>query len=258
MILSPSKPRITRHICWRKAVKVKNIDLANYKLSQELWNAISHGLGALFGIVALILMMLKITRVYPSDLPPMDEVDYIVAIVSCSFYAFSIIVCMTISCVYHSLAKNNGKRVLRVIDHAMVYLLIAGSYAPFCLIAMRDYPLWGIEGANFAGYLLLAICYICIAVGVSLSSVNMFKFAVVSMVMYLVGGLSILFDPITIWNALTPSGFALCLAGGVAYVLGAALYGLGKKRSIWWHTIFHFFVLVGIVLQFCSIYFYVL
>ena len=66
-------------------MKVKKIQLANYKLSQELWNAISHGLGGLFGIVALILMMLKITRVYPSDLPSLDQVDYVVSIVSCSF-----------------------------------------------------------------------------------------------------------------------------------------------------------------------------
>lgn len=239
-------------------MKVKKIQLANYKLSQELWNAISHGLGGLFGIVAWILMMLKITRVYPSDLPSLDQVDYVVSIVSCSFYAFSIIVCMTISCIYHSLAKNNGKRVLRVIDHAMVYLLIAGSYAPFCLVALREAPLWGIEGANFAGYVQLAICYICVAVGVSLSSVNMFKFAVVSMVMYLVAGLSILLDPVSIYHSLGPSGFALCLAGGGSYVIGSILYGLGKKRSIWFHTVFHFFVLLGIILQFLSIYFFVL
>lgn len=239
-------------------MKVKNIDLANYKLSQELWNAITHGLGGLFGIAALILCILKVMRIYPSDLEPLDNVDYIFSMVSVVFYGFSIIVCMTISCVYHSLAKNNGKRVLRVIDHAMVYLLIAGSYAPFCLIALREQPLWGIEGANFAGYLLIAICYVCIAVGVSLSSVNMFKFEIVSMCMYVIGGLSILFDPVSLYNALTPGGFWLCLAGGVAYIAGAALYGLGKKHSIWWHTVFHIFVLVGIVLHFLSIYFYVL
>ncbi len=239
-------------------MKVKKIELANYKLSQELWNAISHGLGAIFGVIALILMMLKITRVYPSDLEPLGLVDYIISIVACSFYAFSLITCMSISCIYHSLARNNGKRVLRVIDHAMVYLLIAGSYAPFCLIALRNEALWGIESATFAGYLLLAICYVCIAVGVTLSSVNMFKFSIVSMVMYLVGGLSILFDPISLWNAIGMEGFLLCLFGGVAYVIGAALYGLGKKKSVWWHTVFHFFVLVGIVLHFLSIYLYVL
>ena len=91
---------------------VHEIELPNYKLRHELWNSISHGVTALFGIVALILMMLKISGAFVGgDLHVALNDPY--SYVACAICGFAIIVCMTISCIYHSLAKNNGKRVLR-------------------------------------------------------------------------------------------------------------------------------------------------
>ena len=86
---------------------VRDIELPNYRLSHELWNSISHGLTGIFGIIAFILMMCKIGGVYtPNGLH--IEVGDPFAYVSCAIYGFAIIVCMTISCIYHALAKNNG------------------------------------------------------------------------------------------------------------------------------------------------------
>lgn len=231
----------------------EELGLANYTLAQELWNAISHGLGALFGLFALIILLIKIVSGDHS------ESLYALKIVSAVFYSSSIMICMSISCIYHSLAKNRGKKVLRTIDHAMIYLLVAGSYAPFCLVAMisKGALLWNIPNTEWSGYLILGLCYICIILGATFASINFKKYDAFSMVMYLVGGLMILVNPTGIYNALGFYGFLFLALGGVFYVIGSVLYGIGKHKSLWWHTVFHFFCLFGIVSMFISIYFFV-
>lgn len=236
---------------------VKDIELPNYRLSHELWNSISHGLTGLFGIIALILMMCKISGVYtPNGLhvPLNDPYSY----VSCAIYGFAIIVCMTISCIYHALAKNNGKRVLRVLDHDFVFFLVAGTYTPFCLISMRELPLWGIEGTNWSGWLIFALVWALIALGITMNSVNIKKFGVLSMTIYICAGWLIIFNCVELFNQIGLEGFLLLLFGGISFSIGAVLYGIGSKHSVWWHTVFHFFVSAGIVLQFLSVYLFVL
>lgn len=241
-------------------MSVNEISLPNYKLRHELWNSITHGLGALFGIVAAILMYLKIFGVFMPNESHLDGTssDIILAAVSVGIYGFSIIVCMTISCIYHGLAKNNGKRVLRVLDHDFVYFLVAGTYTPFCLVTMRDVSLWGIPNTNFSGYLIIALVYILVTIGIVFNSINIKKFAILSMIMYIVAGWAIIFNCVELYNELHFNGFMLLLFGGISFTIGAVLYGLGGKHSVWWHTVFHFFVLAGIVLQFLSVYLYVL
>ena len=236
---------------------VKDIELPNYRLSHELWNSISHGLTGLFGIIALILMMCKIGGVYtPNGLhvPLNDPYSY----VSCAIYGFAIIVCMTISCIYHALAKNNGKRVLRVLDHDFVFFLVAGTYTPFCLISMRELPLWGIEGTNWSGWLIFALVWSLIALGITMNSVNIKKFGVLSMTIYICAGWLIIFNCVELFNQIGLESFLLLLFGGISFSIGAVLYGIGSKHSVWWHTVFHFFVSAGIVLQFLSVYLFVL
>ena len=184
---------------------------------------------------------------------------FVMKLINAIYYPFSVITCMTISCVYHSLAKNRGKKVLRVLDHAMIYLLVAGTYAPYCLIAMprANALLWNIPNTGWSGYLILGICYTCIIVGATLSSVNIKKFRIVSFIMYLVGGLIVLINPTGIFQAIDFWGFFLLALGGLFYVIGSVMYAIGKKSSIWWHTVFHFLTLAGIVAMFFSIYFYI-
>ncbi len=219
-------------------MSVKDIELPDYKLRHELWNSISHGLTGLFGIVALILMMLKIGDVYVANglhIAAHDPYAY----VACAIYGFSMIVCMTISCIYHALAKNNGKRVLRVLDHDFVFFLVAGTYTPFCLISMINLPLWGIEGTNWSGWLIFALVWACIALGITMNSINIKKFSALSMTIYICAGWLIIVNCTELLNVIGMEGFLLLLFGGISFSVGAILYGLGKNHSVWWHTVFH-------------------
>ena len=91
-----------------------------------------------------------------------------------------------------------------------------------------------------------------------MNSINIKKFGALSMSIYICAGWMIIFNCVELFNALSLPGFILLLVGGVSFSIGAILYGIGKKHSVWWHTIFHFFVSAGIVLQFLSVYLYVL
>lgn len=236
---------------------VRDIELPNYRLSHELWNSISHGLTGLLGIIALVLMMCKIGGVYtPGGMHITVNDPY--AYVSCAIYGFAIIVCMTISCIYHALAKNNGKRVLRVLDHDFVFFLVAGTYTPFCLITMRELPLWGLDNTYWSGWLIFALVWALIALGITMNSVNIKKFGALSMSIYICAGWLIILNFLELYNKLGMPGFILLLVGGISFSVGAILYGIGKKHSVRRHTVFHFFVSAGIVLQFLSVYLFVL
>lgn len=91
-----------------------------------------------------------------------------------------------------------------------------------------------------------------------MNSINIKKYAVLSMIIYICAGWSIIFASDILLTKLTLNGFLLLLSGGIAFSIGVILYGIGKKKSVWWHTVFHIFVLAGIILQFFSVYFYVL
>lgn len=236
---------------------VKEIELPNYKLRHELWNSISHGLGALFGVIALILMLLKVNGVYPFNPNVVHDVEFIYDNIAVSIYGFGIITCMTISCLYHALGRNNGKRVFRVIDHDFVFVLVACTYTVFCLSAFRESSMWwGL--IPFSGWICFCVVRICTALGITMNSINIKKYSILSMCIYILAGWSIIFASDAVIQAMSINGFYLLLSGGIAFTIGAVLYGIGKKHSVWWHTVFHFFILAGIVLQFFSVYLYVI
>jgi hemolysin III len=238
-------------------MSVEEIALPNYKLRHELRNSISHGIGAIFGIVALVLMMLKINGVYPYNPAVVHDADFVFQIVCSSIYAFGIISCMTISCLYHALARNNGKRVFRVIDHDFVFVLVGCTYTIFCLCAIRDEPCWG-GLIPHSGWIIFALAWALIALGITMNSINIQKYNVLSMLIYVGVGWSIILASDALINTVGWGGFGFLLGGGIAFTIGAVLYGIGSKKSVWWHTVFHFFVLAGIVLQFIGVYFFVL
>lgn len=230
----------------------------DYSRAQELWNGISHGVGSLFGLTALILLMLKVNGVFPHLDNVVHDGLYALKLGTSLFYSLAIFVCMGISCIYHSLRKNAGKKVLRVLDHAMIYLLILGSYAPFCLVGLRDALLWNIPGTEWSGYLIFGLCFLLIVIGLVFSSVGVERFKVVSMIMYLLGGSAIFLNIGAAYVSFGAPGFWLVIGGGAAYFLGAALYGAGRMKSLWFHTVFHFMILLGIVLHFLSIYLFII
>lgn len=226
-------------------MSINEIEIPKYSLGEELLNSISHGLGALFGIVATILMLAK-------AVPTGDPFKILSSII----YGLSLIILFAISCVYHALGKNNGKRVMRVLDHDVIYILISGTYTPYMLVALRPYNVWGL-GTSTVAYVMFAFVWLCCIVGAIFNSINIHKYRALSMVCYLLSGWTVVAALFVLWNIITPVGVLLLLGGGIVYTIGAVLYGIGSKRK-YFHSAFHFFVLAGAIMMFISIYCFVL
>ena len=125
------------------------------------------------------------------------------------------------------------------------YIIIKGIYV----------NLYKVRGKQVL-YFKQLLCVIVI--GIVFNSININKFKIVSFIMYIAAGWTIIFASYEIYMAIGQNGFLLLLFGGISYTLGSILYGLGGKYSVWFHTVFHFFVLAGTILQFISIYLYVI
>ncbi len=215
------------------------IAIPNYNLAEELFNAISHGLGAVLSIVALILCIVagaKHHNVY--------------AIISGIIYSMSSTILYVVSCIYHSLRVNRAKKVFRILDHCTIYVLIAGTYTPYALVTLRDYNPW-------LGWILFFAIWSCAILSITLTAVNLNKFKIFGMIMYLVMGWMIIFNFGSIYHAIDRVGLYLMLAAGITYTIGAILYGIGRDKR-YFHSVFHFFVLAASILFFFSIYLYVM
>lgn len=210
------------------------IRVPKYTLAEELISAISHGVGAIFSIVALVLMVVK--------------ADTTLEYVTVSIFGTTMIILYIISCVYHSLSpKLTGKRVLRVIDHCTVFLLVYGTYIPIALLA--------IQGA--LGWTLFGIVSFVTVLGITLSAINTDKFQTLEVICHLVSGWSVLFALPRLFQHMGIAGVVLLITGGAAYSIGAGIYKIGKNHK-YLHSIFHFFCLAGTVLQWLAIYLCVL
>lgn len=218
--------------------KIRSVAIPDYTEREELLNSLTHALGAIFGVVALVLNLLA-TRA--AD--PMRTVTGVL-------YAFTIITTYTVSAVYHGLPANDHKRLWRVIDHCAVYLLIVGTYTPIVLVGVRALsPFWG--------WLIFALEYGIAALAIFLNVLDLKKYSALSMVCYIFLGWCIVLNlPLAI-QALSPAGFAFVLSGGIVYTIGAVLYGLGKHHR-YIHTLFHVFTVAAAVLQYIGVYRYIL
>jgi hemolysin III len=155
----------------------------------------------------------------------------------------------TVSSVYHGLRMNMGKRVMQVIDHCTIFLLIAGTYTPVALCPIREYSAaWG--------WVLFGVVWGCAALGVTFTAIDMKRYSRLAMIFYLGMGWCIVMAAKPALASVPLEGLFWILMGGIAYTLGAVLYGLGKKRR-YMHSAFHVFVVVGSVLQFIGIFFYI-
>jgi len=215
---------------------MKKITIPKYTLGEELMNAISHGLGVLLGITALVLTVVFSAKNHNT-----------IGIVSSCIYGSTMIIMYLMSCIYHALSpKLKAKKVFRVIDHCDIYLFIAGCYTPYCLSLI----------GGTTGWIIFAIIWISAIIGVLLNAINLEKFQVPSMIMYLVMGWMIIFSYNSISALLPKAGLVLLITGGISYTVGAIFCGIGAKKK-YFHSIFHLFVLAGSILQFLSIAMYV-
>lgn len=217
-----------------KRTKLKDRKLPDYSRGEELMNTITHIVGAVLGVAALIFCVLEAAAK-----------GNIWGVVGSSIYGASMIALYCVSSIYHGMKPGIGKKVMQVIDHCTIYLLIAGTYTPIVLSAIRPaFPAlaWGLLGFVW-GLAILAVV---------LTAIDLDKYNVFSMICYIGIGWAILPFMKQTLQVLTFPGFMLLLAGGIAYTIGAVLYGIGGKRK-WMHSVFHIFVVLGSALQFFSI-----
>lgn len=208
-----------------------------YSLSEELISAISHGIGALLSVAALVLTIVMSAKHHNA-----------VAVVSSVIYGTMLIILYTMSTLYHSFKPTcKAKKVFRIFDHCSIFLLIFGSYTPYVLVALQ----------GTLGWIIFSIILGATILGITLNAINLEKFKVLSMICYLCMGWLIIFAFKDICNCVEKNGIILLVLGGIIYTVGAIIFGLGKKIK-YMHSIWHFFVLAGSILQFFSIYLYVL
>ena len=212
------------------------IEIPKYTLGEELMSAITHGIGALLSIAALVLCVV-FSAIHGN----------VYAVVSSAIYGSTSIILYLMSTLYHSFKPNNAKRVFRIIDHCSIYLLIAGTYTPFALVALPKALGWTIFGVEWG----------CAIIGIVLNSVDLKKYKVFSMILYLVMGWMIVFSFKPLMAAVDMGCIYLSLAAGITYTIGAIFYGVGKKLK-YMHSIFHFFVLAASVLFFFAIFLYII
>lgn len=219
--------------------KLADRKLPNYSRGEEIFNMVSHIVGGGAGIAVLVICIV---------IAVIHHNGY--GIVSSVIYGAAMILLYTMSSIYHGLTNVTAKKVFQVLDHCTIYLLIAGTYTPIALSAMRvvNAPLaWAMFGIEW-GLAALAI---------TLTAIDIKKFEVFSMICYIVMGWGIIAVYKQAIEALTLQGFALLLTGGILYTVGAVLYGIGKKRK-YMHNVFHVFVILGSVFQFFAIVLYAL
>ncbi len=219
--------------------KLRDRVLPGYTRLEEWFNSISHIVGGAFGIIVLVMCLL--ISCYKGD-------GW--GIAGSIVYGISTIVLYTISSIYHALKPEMAKKVMQIIDHCAVYLLIAGTYTPILLVGLRK------ENAVLA-WVLFGFEWGMAALCVVLNAVDLKKYRVFSMIIYIIMGWCIIVAIKPIIRVMSVPGFLLLLAGGISFTIGAVLYGLGKRKR-YMHSVFHLFVLMGSILQFVSIAVYIL
>ena len=210
--------------------------LPNYSKRDEIINSITHLVGFLFGIGVLTFFIIFS---FTKNLKFSYMIPYFI-------YAFSMMVVFGVSTLYHSSKlKSKCKAILRVIDHSDIYFLIFGTYLPLCLYAIGNQTV-----ATIA--LILESVFMVAGIALNIIPVDSKIMKVIAYIIYIIDGWLILFFyPFNI--GMNFNVFLFILFGGVIYTIGAILYAIGKKK-IYFHSIFHVFVLLGAATQFVGIY----
>ena len=222
-----------------KRTKLIDRTLPDYTRGEEIFNMVSHIVGGALGIAALVLcVVFSAIRQDPW------------AVVGSSVYGATLILLYSMSSIYHGLRPEMAKKVLQVLDHCTIYFLIGGTYTPILLTCIREHdPVWA--------WVLFGIVWGLAAMATTLTAIDLKKYSKLSMACYIGMGWSILLAAKSAMEAIPLPGLLFILGGGIAYTVGAVLYGLGKKRR-YMHSLFHLFVVAGSILQFFGIFFYII
>ena len=207
-----------------------------YSLGEEIFNSITHGIGAGLAIAALVLLIVKAAIESPHGL----KAYYVT---SWTLFGSSLVILYLMSTLYHALTPPKAKSVFSIFDHASIYILIAGTYTPFCLASLN--------GA--LGWTLFGIIWGLAVIGITLYSVFGNKLRTASVITYILMGWLIIFAFKSMYRVLPNISIMFLIGGGLAYTAGVLFYAMKNRK--WMHSIWHLFVMAGSVLHFFAVYF---
>ena len=206
-----------------------------YSIGEEIANSLTHGLGAGLAIAALVILVAFAVLTH-------DGYRLASAIV----YGVTLVLQYAASTLYHALPQPRVKHVFKILDHCGIYLLIAGTYTPFCLVTLRE--------AN--GRWLFGVIWGLAILGIALEAFWVYRPRWVSVLLFLGMGWLVVTSIGPLVDNLAPGGLWLLVAGGLAYTVGTAFYVLERTRYM--HAVWHLWVLVGSVLHFLAVLLYVI
>ncbi len=206
-----------------------------YTVGEEIFNSVSHGVGVLLSIAALVLLIV-FAAIYSDGY----------GMASALVFGISLILLYTMSMVYHIVQNEKGKRVLRIFDHCSIFVLIAGTYTPYLLGPLRGVLGWTIFG----------IVWGVTVIGIILNAISLEKFKILSLICYVLMGWGIVLSIKPLAQNLPLGGLILLIAGGLVYTIGVIFYVMKKYRYM--HSVWHLFVLAGSVCHYFSILLFVL
>lgn len=214
----------------------ESVKLPSYTEKEEAVNSASHGAGILFGIFSLVMLLMKST----------DSYSRAGAII----FGVSMIILYSSSAVYHALKPSYVKKIMRVVDHAVIYLLISGTSIPVILVGVMPYN-------RIFAEVMISISIIIGTVGTVLTYIDQEKFKVVQTVLYMVLGWMclILAFPLHRYCNHALALMSIIIIGGAVYTVGTAFLALGRTKK-YFHSIFHLFVLAGSLIHFLGLYFF--
>lgn len=206
-----------------------------YSITEEVFNATTHGIGVGLGITALVLMTIFSVRQHDAW-----------KIVSSVLFGSSIILLYLSSTLYHSLARTRVQRILKTLDHSSIFILIAGTYTPFCLVSLRGGWGWTLFGFVW-GLALLGLFFKLLFV---------YRFHTLSTIIYLLMGWVIVIAINPLIHDVPFDGLMWLLAGGLCYTIGVIFY-IWKNKAFM-HSIWHLFVLAGTICHFFAVLLFVI
>ena len=210
------------HLNQTYSLNLNSTTAPSYSAAEELANALSHGLGLLISVAALIYMI----TILPADFSMLQKTGTVV-------YGISLILMFLTSTLYHSATEPTTKQILKRIDHSAIYLLIAGTYTPLLTISLN----------TVAATALLTVIWCAALAGVAFKAFFAGRFKWFSVCTYVAMGWSSIFVIYELFLVIEPSGIVLLLGGGAAYTIGVIFYV--TKAIPFNHAIWHCFVLVG-------------
>lgn len=200
----------------------------------EKLNSISHLVGAVFALAGWVVLIVFASLTGDAY-----------KIVSATVYGLCLFLMFLFSTLYHSF-RGGPKKVFQIFDHIAIFLLIAGTYTPYCLVPLRE----------TSGWLIFGLVWSLAAVGISFKAVFGERWNLVSTIFYLICGWTIVIDIPGIQAALPPAGFAWLFAGGLIYSAGAFFFLYERiPRN---HEIWHFFIIAAAACHYVSVFFYVI